>query len=478
MYIIMFSKAKTEAERQKIFDDYFLTLLKKKEVIKRNQKIIDEQGGLSFDPTIDENKMKGAFDSYVDSLVVKNFLIEQIYTRLKISKSMAMNFVNKLDGNQVLILSKVVNNFIDDIKQKYVSINDYILKTSFDELQTNYNVIQQQEKNKDIIKQNQEAQTDILQDNIPAEGIAGRRAEESDEDFYDTEDETNQYSQLSEEKQKMMKFLNDTIFKLVGVRGFNVIALKRTILAELSNDPSVYDVRITNKELDERIMGVALEDFEDSEEESVVREEVQFKLFRILSSSESIPKNVRKNNERIIEKMSRIISGSGYKMRGSGYGIHNPVKDEYIPIGKYKAHKAKLMGGQLQMRSNNNYQIHNLKTQNITKNIRDILLKLHKDEPIKFHDIDKLNTEEKDQLYNIGKKLHITQLFDIPSTLKSQEDKLKDEFQLLRGSLVAGNNNPDLLRKFKIVLLKMKNKKLVSLQEYNEVLNILLEMEI
>ena len=30
----------------------------------------------------------------------------------------------------------------------------------------------------------------------------------------------------------------------------------------------------------------------------------------------------------------------------------------------------------------------------------------------------------------------------------------------------------DLLRKFKIVLLKMKNNKLISLQEYNEVLNI------
>ena len=165
-------------------------------------------------------------------------------------------------------------------------------------------------------------------------------------------------------------------------------------------------------------------------------------------------------------------------MRGSGYGMKYPVKDEYIPIGKYKAHKTKLMGGQLQMRSNNNYQIHNLKTQNITKNIRDILLKLHKDEPIKFNDVDKLSTEEKDQLYNIGKQLHITQLFDIPSTLKNKEDKLKDEFMLLRGSIVAGNNNPDLLRKFKIVLLKMKNNKLISLQEYNEVLNILLEMEI
>ena len=141
----MFHIANTEAQRQKLFDDYLLSILKEKEVIKKNKKNIDERN-FSYDPTIDENKVKGAFNSYVDSLVIKNYLIEQIYSRLKISKSMAMSFVNKLDANQLLILSKVVNEFIKDIQEKYQSINDYILKTSFDELQTNYNVIQQKEK--------------------------------------------------------------------------------------------------------------------------------------------------------------------------------------------------------------------------------------------------------------------------------------------------------------------------------------------
>ena len=48
MYIIyMFHKAKTEAERQKIFDEYLLGILKKKKVIKTNKKIIDESGFLS-----------------------------------------------------------------------------------------------------------------------------------------------------------------------------------------------------------------------------------------------------------------------------------------------------------------------------------------------------------------------------------------------------------------------------------------------
>jgi hypothetical protein len=77
---------------------------------------------------------------------------------------MATQFVNKLDGNQVLILSKVIHEFIKDIQDKYVSINDYILKTSFDELQGTYNVLQQQEKNNEIVKQNQAEQGEVLQE--------------------------------------------------------------------------------------------------------------------------------------------------------------------------------------------------------------------------------------------------------------------------------------------------------------------------
>ena len=128
----MFGKSKTEKDRQQVFDDYMLSILKEREVIKKNKKIIEEKD-FSYDPTINEDKVKGAFNTYVDSLVIKNFLIEQIYTRLKINKTMATQFVNKLDGNQVVILSKVIHEFIKDIQDKY----DYILK----QVLTNYKVL-------------------------------------------------------------------------------------------------------------------------------------------------------------------------------------------------------------------------------------------------------------------------------------------------------------------------------------------------
>ena len=148
---------------------------------------------------MDEDKVKGAFNTYVDSLVVKNFLIEQIYTRLKINKTMALNFVNKLDGNQVLILSKVIHEFIKDIQDMYVIINDYILKTSFVELQSSYNVIQQQEKNNQIVKQNQAVQGQVLNENIQAEELADEETEEK----------------------KMSDFSKRMIFKLEGLQSFS-----------------------------------------------------------------------------------------------------------------------------------------------------------------------------------------------------------------------------------------------------------------
>ena len=73
----MFGKSKTEKDRQQVFDDYMLSILKEREVIKKNKKIIEEKG-FSYDPTINEDKVKGAFNTYVDSIVIKFFSIEQI----------------------------------------------------------------------------------------------------------------------------------------------------------------------------------------------------------------------------------------------------------------------------------------------------------------------------------------------------------------------------------------------------------------
>ena len=42
---------------------------------------------------------------------------------------------------------------------------------------------------------------------------------------------------------------------------------------------------------------------------------------------------------------------------------------------------------------------------------------------------------------------------------------------------MAGNNSPDILKRFKMILINMKNNKMISLSEFNEILNIFLFKE-
>ena len=236
----MFHKAKTEPERQKIFDEYLLGILKKKKVIKTNKKIIDESG-FSFDPDADNKQLKGAFNNYVDTLVVKNYMIEQLQTRLKISKSLSTQFVNKLNGNQVLILSKNLNDFIKYVDDNHNNINDYILMSSFNNLQKDYNITIQKEKNKEVIRDNQQETGEILQESIPADELEGAEEEEApvvDENIYsklqsddEEEDETEDEEEEEEsEINKFNNFLNNSVLIIKGVQGYGHARIKKELL--------------------------------------------------------------------------------------------------------------------------------------------------------------------------------------------------------------------------------------------------------
>jgi len=513
----MFHKAKTELERQKIFDEYFLNLLKKKQNIKRHQKIIDNSS-LNFDPINQDKTAKGVFNNFVDLLVIKNFLVEQLYSRLKLNKNVVQSFVNKLNSNDILIMNKILNEYIQYIKDNYQNANDYILNNSFNELKKNYNVKELQEKNKEILKEDQKEMRDIVEENIPGDNLKPQAAvdegffsgdEEEEEQAADqgeegttlgetdtkTDEGVSVLSGLSDEDEgateeiKADKFLENTIFKLKGSSTLGVVTIKNKIFGLVVHDDANY-FSSKGKVIPQTILNQKLKEYIKEKLNKAPekdKKEVRYKFYqKVIAAFLEVTENnkeIQDTNYNLFLKYIRLVrtQGSGIKKRRKMIGrglISEEVKaDKYLKLGKYKANKEKLLGGKLQIRSENENQVNNVKSQMISKNIRDILLKINKKEIINYSDVDKLDENEKNDLYNIGKKLHITELFEIPSTLKNQEEKLKDEFFKLRGSIMAGNNSPEILKKFKMILIKMKNNKMISLSEFNEILNIFLEMD-
>jgi hypothetical protein len=133
---------------------------------------------MNFDPINQDKSINGVFNNFVDSLVIKNFLIEQLYTRLKLNKNVVQGFVNKLNSNDIIIMNKNLTAYIEYIKDNYQNANDYILKSSFNELKKTYNVNELKEKNKEIIEQEQEAKSQTVQQNVPGNTLDQAGAEE------------------------------------------------------------------------------------------------------------------------------------------------------------------------------------------------------------------------------------------------------------------------------------------------------------
>ena len=66
---------------------------------------------MNFDPLNQDTQANGVFNSFVDSLVIKI-----------------------LNSNDILIINKTLNVYIQYIKENYENVNDYIFKNSFNEL--------------------------------------------------------------------------------------------------------------------------------------------------------------------------------------------------------------------------------------------------------------------------------------------------------------------------------------------------------
>lgn len=81
-----------------------------------------------------------------------------------------------------------------------------------------------------------------------------------------------------------------------------------------------------------------------------------------------------------------------------------------------------------------------------------------------------LKDDEKEYLYTVSKKSNLLDKFNINSPDKQKEEELFNKFKVVEGQFVAGNNNPQLIKEYKLLLLKMKRFKLMEPDEVNEIL--------
>ena len=72
-----------------------------------------------------------------------------------------------------------------------------------------------------------------------------------------------------------------------------------------------------------------------------------------------------------------------------------------------------------------------------------------------------LSSEEKAYLYKIAKQSNIIDRLSIPTPNKDDDDKDINQFEIMKGERGAGNDSSELVRKFKLLIIKMTKKNLL-----------------
>ena len=166
--------------------------------------------------------------------------------------------------------------------------------------------------------------------------------------------------------------------------------------------------------------------------------------------------------------------GNGLRGRGlrktpveKSDGYVKPV--QYTQFGRYMIHHPKLKQGILQMKTPKGGAIKALPSVYLSPRVKDTMLTLVGNGIPSLEDFDKLTHDEKDQLHHITKHAEYEKA-TIPKGNMDKEDQMIHKFTVLKGELLAGNNNKQLLKEFKSMLIKFVEDGRIPRRQANEIL--------
>lgn len=194
-----------------------------------------------------------------------------------------------------------------------------------------------------------------------------------------------------------------------------------------------------------------------------------------IKSKSSLKKTEQKGKGVIYTNKKKI------KMKGRGITIDkidykNSINQDkkFLYFGKYLIDKNKLEHNNvLSLKSKKGTLI---KSDILNNKIKDILLEFIKQGKLNYDEYYNLSNEEKNYIYDLYKQSNLIDKLNIKSPDKSENDKIIDRFLILKGQLNAGNDSLELIKEFKLILLKLKNMKMLPKNEVNNMLELLLSL--
>ena len=84
--------------------------------------------------------------------------------------------------------------------------------------------------------------------------------------------------------------------------------------------------------------------------------------------------------------------------------------------------------------------------------------------------ISDLSKDDKDLLHRVAKQAHLLDKMNVPTPNLTEEEQENYRFDILKGEINAGNDSKDVIKEFKLLLLKLIHKNKLPRRQAQEIL--------
>jgi len=152
------------------------------------------------------------------------------------------------------------------------------------------------------------------------------------------------------------------------------------------------------------------------------------------------------------------------------------ISSDYRDFGINKINHKKLNDGILTIRRKSNINIPDMPSKRISRKLQKIITHISGGGVPDFNDINNLDDSEKDYLHKLISKSNLNDRLSIPAPSKDQEEKDYHQFEVMKGEIMSGNDSKELVKKFKVLILKLSKQNVLPKNEVNELLQDLLSL--
>lgn len=143
---------------------------------------------------------------------------------------------------------------------------------------------------------------------------------------------------------------------------------------------------------------------------------------------------------------------------------------KYVKLGRYLIHKGKMADDIVSIRRPSGTFVGDFPSQRVSQNLGKVFRSIIGGGVPAFNDLNSLNEEERVYLHKLAKSARIDDKLDIPAPKMEENEKDVRRFEILKGQIMAGQDNREMIKEFKLLLLKLSKKGLVPKGQVKDLL--------